>query len=90
MENPTDDQVEDFLKQVAGHLPKEEGTPISKTPVNVTLQGMIMFDDGKVAFNSVIRTTRLIFKVPCPRFVRILYLVRDFLSIVSGTRQNTS
>ncbi|XP_073248770.1 uncharacterized protein [Porites lutea] len=39
VENPTDDQVEDFLKQVAGHLPKEEGTPISKTPVNVTLQG---------------------------------------------------
>ena len=74
VENPTDDQVEDFLKQVAGHLPKEEGTPISKTPVNVTLQGMIMFDDGKkVTFNSVIRTTRLIFKVPCPRFVRTLY-----------------
>ena len=91
VENPTDDQVEDFLKQVAGHLPKEEGTPISKTPVNVTLQGMIMFDDGKkVTFNSVIRTTRLIFKVPCPRFVRTLYSVRDFLSIVSGTRQNTS
>ena len=44
VENPTDDQVEDFLKQVAGHLPKEEGTPISKTPVNVTLQGMI---DGR-------------------------------------------
>ena len=43
VENPTDDQVEDFLKQVAGHLPKEEGTPISKTPVNVTLQGMILF-----------------------------------------------
>ena len=41
MENPTDDQVEEFLKQVAGHLPKEQGTPISKTPVNVTLQGKI-------------------------------------------------
>ncbi|XP_073248801.1 uncharacterized protein [Porites lutea] len=39
VENPTDDVVENFLKQVAGHLPKEEGTPISKTPVNVTLQG---------------------------------------------------
>ena len=48
VENPTDDQVEDFLKQVAGHLPKEKGTPISKSPVNVTLQG---------TFNSVIRTT---------------------------------
>ena len=47
VENPTDDQVEDFLKQVAGHLPKEEGTPISKTPVNVTLQGMIMFNDDE-------------------------------------------
>ena len=44
VENPTDDQVEDFLKQVAGHLPKEEGTPISKTPVNVTLQGMMQAD----------------------------------------------
>ena len=44
VENPTDDVVENFLKQVAGHLPKEEGTPISKTPVNVTLQGMI---DGR-------------------------------------------
>ena len=36
------DQVEDFLKQVGGHLPKEEGTSISKTPVNVTLQDMIL------------------------------------------------
>ena len=46
-ENPTDDQVEGFLKQVADRLPKEEGTPISKTPVNVTLQGMIMFNDDE-------------------------------------------
>ena len=47
--------MEDFFKQVAGHLSKEEGTPISKTPVNVTLQGMIMLVDGKmVTFNSVI------------------------------------
>ena len=44
-ENPTDDEVEDFLNKVAGHLPKEEGTPISKTPVNLTLQGIIMFHD---------------------------------------------
>ena len=69
-ENPTDDEVEDFLNKVAGHLPKEEGTPIFKTPVNLTLQGIIMFHDWKmVTFNSVIRTTRLIFKVPCPRCV---------------------
>ena len=46
-ENPTDDQVENFLKQVADCLPKEDGTPISKTPVNVTLQGMIMFNDDE-------------------------------------------
>ena len=39
VEDPSDDQVEEFLKQVSSHLPKEEGTPISKTPVNVTLQG---------------------------------------------------
>lgn len=39
VENPTDDMVEEFLKKVASHLPKEPGTPISKTPVNVTLQG---------------------------------------------------
>ncbi|KAL9971045.1 hypothetical protein ACROYT_G023528 [Oculina patagonica] len=38
-ENPTDEKVEKFLNEVASHLPKEEGTPISKTPVNVTLQG---------------------------------------------------
>ncbi|CAH3155871.1 unnamed protein product [Pocillopora meandrina] len=38
-ENPKDDAVETFLNQVTAHLPKEEGTPISKTPVNVTLQG---------------------------------------------------
>ena len=42
VENPTDEVVEDFLNQVAGHLPKEEGTPISKTPVNVTLQGEVL------------------------------------------------
>ena len=42
VENPTDDQVETFLNQVAGLLPKEEGTPISKTLVNVTLQGEIV------------------------------------------------
>ena len=42
VENPTDEVVEDFLKKVAGHLPKEEGTPISKTPVNVTLQGEVL------------------------------------------------
>ena len=37
--NPKDDKVENFLNQVSGELPKEEGTPISKTPVQVTLQG---------------------------------------------------
>ena len=42
-ENPKDDAVETFLNQVTAHLPKEEGTPISKTPVNVTLQGEILF-----------------------------------------------
>ena len=41
VENPKDDTVETFLNQVTAHLPKEEGTPISKTPVNVTLQGKI-------------------------------------------------
>ena len=41
VENPKDDAVETFLNQVTAHLPKEEGTPISKTPVNVTLQGKI-------------------------------------------------
>ena len=39
VENPNDETVEDFLNQVAQRLPKEQGTPISKTPVNVTLQG---------------------------------------------------
>ncbi|KAJ7393237.1 Dynamin- GTPase protein [Desmophyllum pertusum] len=39
VDDPTDDVVENFLNQVTGHLPKEEGTPISKTPVNVTLTG---------------------------------------------------
>jgi len=42
VEDPTDVVVEDFLNQVAGHLPKEEGTPISQTPVNVTLQGKLL------------------------------------------------
>ena len=42
-ENPKDDAVETFLNQVTAHLPKEEGTPISKTPVNVTLQGKIYY-----------------------------------------------
>ena len=42
VEDPTDEVVEYFLNQVAGHLPKEEGTPISKTPVNVTLQGEVL------------------------------------------------
>ena len=43
VENPTDDLVEEFLKTVASHLPKEQGTPISKTPVNVTLQGEVVY-----------------------------------------------
>ena len=42
VENPTDNDVEDFLNKVTGHLPKEEGTPISKTPVNVTLTGEVL------------------------------------------------
>ena len=37
-EDPSDDLVEKFLQEVSDRLPKEEGTPISKTPVNVTLQ----------------------------------------------------
>ena len=41
VENPEDDTVETFLNKVTAHLPKEAGTPISKTPVNVTLQGEI-------------------------------------------------
>ena len=45
VEDPTDEVVENFLNQVAGHLPKEEGTPISKTPVNVTLQGEVFTID---------------------------------------------
>ena len=43
VEDPTDDVVEDFLNKVSGQLPKEEGTTISKTPVNVTLQGELIF-----------------------------------------------
>ena len=42
VEDPTDNIVEDFLNKVTGLLPKEEGTPISKTPVNVTLQGEVL------------------------------------------------
>ena len=40
-EDPTDDKVEQFLNQVSDRLPKEPGTPISKTPVNVTLHGKL-------------------------------------------------
>ena len=40
-ENPKDDAVEKFLDKVTENLAKEEGTLISKTPVNVTLQGEI-------------------------------------------------
>jgi len=43
VEDPTDDVVEDFLNRVSGQLPKEEGTPISKTPINVTLQGELLY-----------------------------------------------
>ena len=39
VENPTDAQVETFLTQMAERLPKEPGTPISKMPVSVTLEG---------------------------------------------------
>ena len=42
-ENPTDDAVEEFLNRASDKLPKEEGTPISKTPVSVTLQGELYF-----------------------------------------------
>ncbi|PFX11630.1 hypothetical protein AWC38_SpisGene24558 [Stylophora pistillata] len=38
VEDPDDTTVETFLNDVAAHLPKEMGTPISKIPVNVTLQ----------------------------------------------------
>ena len=41
VEDPTDDLVEQFLNEVSGRLPTEPGTPISKTPVNVTLQGKL-------------------------------------------------
>ena len=40
-ENPKDDAVEEFLNKVTENLAKEEGTLISKTPVNVTLQSEI-------------------------------------------------
>lgn len=39
VEDPDDTSVEKFLNDVSARLPKEMGTPISKTPVNVTLQG---------------------------------------------------
>ncbi|XP_074625296.1 uncharacterized protein LOC141883649 [Acropora palmata] len=39
VEDPKDDLVEQFLNKVSDRLPKEPGTPISKTPVNVTLHG---------------------------------------------------
>ena len=42
-EDPTDVKVEAFLNSVSGQLPKEEGTPISKTPVIVTLQGELYY-----------------------------------------------
>ena len=54
VENPTDDMVEDFLKQVASHLPKEQGTPISKTPVNVTLQGKMLSSDYPFTVQSIL------------------------------------
>ena len=41
VEDPTDDLVEQFLNKVSDRLPKEPGTPISKNPVNVTLQGKL-------------------------------------------------
>jgi hypothetical protein len=40
-ENPQDDDVEKYLRDVAGGLPKEPGTEISKTPVTVTLYGNV-------------------------------------------------
>lgn len=42
VKNPKDDDVENFLNQVAVELPKEEGTQISQTPVKVTLQGELL------------------------------------------------
>ena len=42
VEDPTDDYVERFLNEVSALLRKEEGTLISKTPVNVTLQGKLL------------------------------------------------
>ena len=41
VEDPKDDLVEQFLNKVSDRLPKEPGTPISKTPVNVTLHGKL-------------------------------------------------
>ena len=38
-ENPTDETVDTFLREAAAKLPKVPGTIISKTPVEVTLQG---------------------------------------------------
>ena len=40
-ENPEDHAVENFLKGLEEKLPKEEGTPISKVHVNVTLEGQL-------------------------------------------------
>ena len=37
--DPTDVEVEAFLRKVSEKLPKEPGTLISKTPINVTLEG---------------------------------------------------
>ena len=42
-ENPDDTEVEKFLNGVAEKLPKMEGTLISNTPVNVTLQGKVKY-----------------------------------------------
>ena len=41
--DPTDEHVESFLRQISQRLPKVPGTPISKTPVKVTLQGTLLF-----------------------------------------------
>ena len=43
VEDPTDENVEGFLRQISQSLPKVPGTPISKTPVKVTLQGTLLF-----------------------------------------------
>ena len=53
VENPKDGVVEDFLKQVDSRLPKEPGTPISKTPVNVTLQGEVYKNNGHITSDHI-------------------------------------